>query len=204
MTYTISCIAGGILAGWVARSQFEKRLRGGNMRRNPLVMNEGRTIRGNGNGGPTTPKPGIPSKPQPAGGRLYEGAFYRMKGSDIWYPVGTEPDWSELARDQVRRRGSNPPPPGRKPAPPVGPPEQPLAARSHDQPFQPGTITGAWGCLRLFPQTSSEDSTMTSYKLLQLLDGTYQLILVDSSGEEHPQPTLIEKAPVNDAEEVKG
>jgi hypothetical protein len=28
------------------------------------------------------------------------------------------------------RRGSNPPPPGRKLAPPVGPPEQPLAARS--------------------------------------------------------------------------
>ena len=45
---------------------------------------------------------------------------------------------------------------------------------------------------------------MTSYKLLQLLDDTYQLILVDSSGKEHPQPTLIEEAPVNDAEEVKG
>lgn len=27
------------------------------------------------------------------------------------------------------RRGSNPPPPGRKPAPPAGPPEQPLTAQ---------------------------------------------------------------------------
>ena len=30
---------------------------------------------------------------------------------------------------QVGRRGSNPPPPGRKPAPPAGPPEQPLAVQ---------------------------------------------------------------------------
>ena len=29
----------------------------------------------------------------------------------------------------TRRRGSNPPPPGCKPAPPAGPPEQPLAAQ---------------------------------------------------------------------------
>ena len=33
-----------------------------------------------------------------------------------------------ITTSYVRRRGSNPPPPGRKPAPPVGPPEQPLAA----------------------------------------------------------------------------
>jgi hypothetical protein len=31
-------------------------------------MDEGQTQRGNGNGGPTTPKP--PIKPQPDGGRL--------------------------------------------------------------------------------------------------------------------------------------
>ena len=31
--------------------------------------------------------------------------------------------------DYCRRRGSNPPPPGRKPAPPAGPPEQPLTAQ---------------------------------------------------------------------------
>ena len=42
MTYTLYCIAGGFLAGWVARSQLEKRLRGGNLGRDPLVMNEGR------------------------------------------------------------------------------------------------------------------------------------------------------------------
>jgi hypothetical protein len=41
----------------------------------------------------------------------------------------------ELRRDghwrefKARRRGSNPPPPGRKPAPPAGPPEQPLQAQ---------------------------------------------------------------------------
>jgi hypothetical protein len=34
----------------------------------PIRMEEGRTQRGNGSGGPTTPKP--PIKPQPAGGRL--------------------------------------------------------------------------------------------------------------------------------------
>jgi hypothetical protein len=34
--------------------------------------------------------------------------------------------WCEF---NARRRGSNPPPPGRKPAPPAGPPEQPLQAQ---------------------------------------------------------------------------
>jgi hypothetical protein len=34
----------------------------------PIRLDEGRTQRGNGNGGPTTPKP--PIKPQPSGGRL--------------------------------------------------------------------------------------------------------------------------------------
>lgn len=38
---------------------------------------EGRTICGNGNGGPTTPKPGITPKPQPAGGHLIiEGRLF--------------------------------------------------------------------------------------------------------------------------------
>jgi hypothetical protein len=110
MTYTLSYVAGGFLAGWVARSQLEKRLRGGNLGRDPLVMNEGRTIRGNGNGGPTTPKPEIVPKPQPPGGRLYKGGLYRIKGSDIWYQIGTEPNWTELAHDQVRQRTTNPPP----------------------------------------------------------------------------------------------
>jgi hypothetical protein len=37
-------------------------------RSDPVRMEEGRTQRGNGSGGPTTPRP--PIKPQPAGGRL--------------------------------------------------------------------------------------------------------------------------------------
>jgi hypothetical protein len=38
---------------------------------------EGHTQRGNGSGGPTTPKPGITPKPQPAGGRLInEGRLF--------------------------------------------------------------------------------------------------------------------------------
>jgi hypothetical protein len=42
-----------------------------------IRMDEGRTIRGNGNGGPTTPKPNIIPKPQPAGGRLIiEGRLF--------------------------------------------------------------------------------------------------------------------------------
>jgi hypothetical protein len=36
----------------------------------PIRMEEGRTQRGNGSGGPTTPKP--PIKPQPAGGRMID------------------------------------------------------------------------------------------------------------------------------------
>lgn len=38
MIYTISYIAGGFLAGWIARSQLEKRLRGGNLGQDPLVF----------------------------------------------------------------------------------------------------------------------------------------------------------------------
>jgi hypothetical protein len=110
MIYILSCIAGGFLAGWVARSQLEKRWRGGSLGRDPLVMNEGRVQRGNGSGGPTTPKPDIIPKPQPAGGRLYRCGLYRIKGSDIWYPIGTEPNWTELAQDQVCQRTPNPPP----------------------------------------------------------------------------------------------
>jgi hypothetical protein len=37
-------------------------------RSDPVRMEEGRTQRGNGSGGPATPKP--PIKPQPSGGRL--------------------------------------------------------------------------------------------------------------------------------------
>jgi hypothetical protein len=44
--------------------------------------------------------------------------------------------------------------------------------------------------------------TQPTYKLLQRRDGTYQLILIDAYGIEHPQPTLIEQA--DDAQEVEG
>jgi hypothetical protein len=104
MIYILSCIAGGFLAGWVARSQLEKRLRGGNLGRDPLVMNEGRTV--------MVERHALVVSTEVAEklGRLYKGGLYRIKGSDIWYPIGTEPNWTELARDQVRQRTPNPPP----------------------------------------------------------------------------------------------
>jgi len=125
MTYILASIAGGfgcMLISWLI-SLYGSR-RGGNIGRQRPIFTEGRTIRGNGSGGPSTPKPellrrgsnhpspnfkppppaGPPLKPQPAGGRLYRGGQYRMKDSDIWYPVGTEPDWAELAQEQVQRR----------------------------------------------------------------------------------------------------
>lgn len=91
MTYTLSCIAGGFLAGWVARSQLEKRLRGGNLGRDPLVMNEGRTIRGHGNGAPTTPKP-----------KIVKVRFGNADGTwGPWMPTSDEADVFELARLQA-------------------------------------------------------------------------------------------------------
>ena len=70
----------------------------------PIRLDPGSVQRGNGKGGPVTPKPSIVPKPQPPGRRLYRGAFYRMAGSDIWHPIGTEPDWSKLAREQLSKR----------------------------------------------------------------------------------------------------
>jgi hypothetical protein len=56
-------------------------------------FNEGPTQRGNGNGGPANPKPDIPPKPQPPGGRLIgPGGF----------PIGYQP--------RPSRPGANPPP----------------------------------------------------------------------------------------------
>ncbi len=46
-------------AGWRARGD-AMRIRGGVLGRPPLIFNEGPTQRGNGNGGPTTPKPQFP------------------------------------------------------------------------------------------------------------------------------------------------
>jgi len=41
--------------------------------------------------------------------------------------------WLVASLVPPRRRGSNSPPPGRKPAPPAGPPEQPLTAQLRKQ-----------------------------------------------------------------------
>jgi hypothetical protein len=46
-------------AGWRARGDV-MRIRGGVLGRPPLIFNEGITQRGNGNGGPTMPKPQFP------------------------------------------------------------------------------------------------------------------------------------------------
>jgi hypothetical protein len=79
-------------AGWRARGNV-MRIRGGVLGRPPLIFNEGRTQRGNGNGGPTMPKPEINSKPQPAGGRLIGPGGV---------PIGYQP--------RPSRPGANPPP----------------------------------------------------------------------------------------------
>lgn len=50
-------------AGWRARGDV-MRIRGCVIGRPPLIFNEGRTMRGNRSGGPTTPKPEIVPKPQ--------------------------------------------------------------------------------------------------------------------------------------------
>ena len=73
-------------AGWRARGDV-MRIRGGVLGRPPLIFNEGPTQRGNGNGGPTTPKP------QPAGGRLIGPGGV---------PIGYQP--------RPSRPGANPPP----------------------------------------------------------------------------------------------
>lgn len=62
----------------------------------PVALSEGRTQRGNGNGGPTTPKPDIIAKPQPPPARIIG-----LYGETIGY------------RPMPSRPGANPPP--RKP-----------------------------------------------------------------------------------------
>jgi hypothetical protein len=55
----ITGTAGATLAFWVGW-QARGLARGGVIGRQPLIFNEGRTMRGNGSGGPTTPKPELP------------------------------------------------------------------------------------------------------------------------------------------------
>ena len=47
-------------------------------RSDPVRMEEGHTQRGNGSGGPTTPKP--PIKPQPSGGRMMTAGYQPLPG----------------------------------------------------------------------------------------------------------------------------
>jgi hypothetical protein len=70
-------------------------------------------------------------------------------GNLVWVFMSLRRDghWREF---KARRRGSNPPPPGRKPVPPAGPPEQSLQA----QPircwgWQADQVARAWSSLRL-------------------------------------------------------
>ena len=77
----------GFLSAWILRSLLQRRLsrRGGNIGATPLVRNEGRTT----------------------AQRIYRGAMWREKGSDIWHPLGNEPDAAELARQTVTVQGLN-------------------------------------------------------------------------------------------------
>ena len=64
--WMLGCICGFFMGVTVAgRRAYHKRslARGGNIGTNPLILNEGRTIRGNGVGF-YQPKPGITPKPQ--------------------------------------------------------------------------------------------------------------------------------------------
>jgi hypothetical protein len=77
----------GFLSAWILRSLLQRRLsrRGGNIGATPLVRNEGRTT----------------------AQRIYRGAMWREKGSDIWHPLGNEPDAAEFARHTVTVQGLN-------------------------------------------------------------------------------------------------
>jgi hypothetical protein len=73
----------GFLFAWILRSLLQRKLsrRGGNIGATPLVRNEGRTT----------------------AQRIYRGAMWREKGSDIWHPLGNEPDAAEFANQQLNR-----------------------------------------------------------------------------------------------------
>lgn len=77
-------VTGASLMRWRIRSSTP---RGGNIGATPLVRNEGRTT----------------------AQRIYRGAMWRERGSDIWYPLGNEPDAAAFARKQLNRTA---PPPG--------------------------------------------------------------------------------------------
>lgn len=73
--WMLGCVCGFFMGVTVAGSR--KSMSGGSLDRHSLIFNEGRTIRGNGNGsdGPTTPKPNIIPKPQFPPSRLIRKDF---------------------------------------------------------------------------------------------------------------------------------
>ena len=77
----------GFLSAWTLRSLLEwrRKHRGGTLDDTPLVRNEGRTT----------------------AQRIYRGAMWREKGSDVWHPLGNEPDAAAFARQTVTVQGLN-------------------------------------------------------------------------------------------------
>jgi len=114
MTPELSLLIGSIVggtgallsfwAGWRARGDVI-RVRGGVISRPSLIFNEGRTQRGNGNGGPTTPKPEIVPKPVPTSGRNPFVSEFQQQINDA---LG-------LDSYQPRRQQGTPNPPPREP-----------------------------------------------------------------------------------------
>lgn len=112
--FLLGIVAGAILAWPFMRRrdcywrEFNARRRGGSFGAHQPIFNEGHTQRGNGSGGPSTPKPEIKPQPQPGAERVYRGAMWREKGSDVWHYLGNESNWAEVARQQINQA---PPPP---------------------------------------------------------------------------------------------
>lgn len=76
--WMLGCVCGFFLGATVAgrrRPTCRELMSGGNLGAQPLIFNEGRTMRGNGVGGPTTPKPNIIPKPQFPAPRIIRDDF---------------------------------------------------------------------------------------------------------------------------------
>lgn len=76
--WMLGCVCGFFMGVTVAgrrRPTCKELMSGGNLGVQPLILNEGRTQRGNGNGAPATPKPNIIPKPQFPPPRTIRGDF---------------------------------------------------------------------------------------------------------------------------------
>lgn len=78
----------------------------------PLPWDEGHVQRGNGHGGPTTPKPDVIPKPQPSGGRLIRGDQKPPNPGDRCnaraYWGGYQPRSITIPDPDLTRRPTNP------------------------------------------------------------------------------------------------